>query len=364
MAADLDLRARIVTCPTVRDPDGLALSSRNTRLTAAGRERALSLSRALRQVAAAIGAGELRDGAAITEAGLAALRAGGAEPEYFTAVDPATLEPARAVTGELLLVTAAHVDDVRLIDNLTRGPCRLLHPRCPGGDRRCGVDPRELGEPDVLDALEHARPARRFEPADDASAAAGEEAHRRADRDGHGVRLPERARRRGCRRRPRPDRRLGRDDGARLPVDGRGGARRAARPGARRAARAEDPVPRRRPAVRVLRGERRAGRADRDAVRQGGRLRRGEARGRRRDAGRAGARDRACRHPRDGPCRPDAADVDRARRLQGAGPQRRRGQPDRARGAGASGGRLFLARLRGDPLGRRAGADAAPAASP
>ncbi len=122
MAADLDLRARIVTCPTVRDPDGLALSSRNARLTASGRERALSLSRALRQVAAAIGAGELRDGAAITEAGLAALRAGGAEPEYFTAVDPATLEPARAVTGELLLVTAARVDDVRLIDNLTAGP--------------------------------------------------------------------------------------------------------------------------------------------------------------------------------------------------------------------------------------------------
>jgi pantoate--beta-alanine ligase len=119
MAADLDLRPRIVACPTVRDSDGLALSSRNARLSDDGRTRALSLSRALRDVAARIGAGELRDGAAITQAGLAALQAGGADPEYFTAVDPATLEPVREVRGDVLLLTAARVEDVRLIDNLT-----------------------------------------------------------------------------------------------------------------------------------------------------------------------------------------------------------------------------------------------------
>ena len=128
MAADLDLRTRIVACPTVRDGDGLALSSRNTRLSDAGRQHALSLSRTLQQVAAAIGAGELRHGPAITEAGLAALRAGGADPEYFTAVDPATLEPVREVAGDVLLVTAAHVEDVRLIDNLTVGAAAPASP--------------------------------------------------------------------------------------------------------------------------------------------------------------------------------------------------------------------------------------------
>ena len=65
---------------------------------------------------------------AITEAGLAALRAGGADPEYFTAVDPETLEPVLEVAGDVLLVTAAHVEDVRLIDNLTAGAAAPTSP--------------------------------------------------------------------------------------------------------------------------------------------------------------------------------------------------------------------------------------------
>ena len=74
-------------------------------------------------------------------------------------------------------------------------------------------------------------------PADDAAAADREEAPRRPDRDGHRLRLPERPRRRGRRRRPRARRRLGRDDGARLQRHDAGRARRHARARARRAPR-------------------------------------------------------------------------------------------------------------------------------
>ena len=118
MARDLDLPTTIVVCPTVRDADGLALSSRNARLSAAERERALSLSRALRDVAAAVADGRLATGDAASAAGLAALRAGGADPEYFEAVDPVSLAPLGELRGDVLLLTAARVGDVRLIDNL------------------------------------------------------------------------------------------------------------------------------------------------------------------------------------------------------------------------------------------------------
>jgi pantoate--beta-alanine ligase len=119
MAADLRLAVEIVTCPTVRDADGLALSSRNARLSPAERARALTLVRALRACAAAIEDGRLRDGPAAAADGLAALVAGGVQPEYFAAVDPETLAPAGPLTGELLLACAARVGDVRLIDNLS-----------------------------------------------------------------------------------------------------------------------------------------------------------------------------------------------------------------------------------------------------
>ena len=78
----------------------------------------------------------------------------------------------------------------------------------------------------------------------------------------------------------------------------------------------------RRPAVRLLRGLRRAGDHDRDAHGQGGRLRRRQARGRRRDLRQPRPRDRRRRYPGDGPRRPHAADLDRARRLEGAGSHR------------------------------------------
>lgn len=119
MVRDLRLPVEIVSCPTVRDRDGLALSSRNARLSGAERERALALSRALRACAEDLAAGRHADGAAASAAGLAALRDGGADPEYFAVVDPEGLTPLDELAGEVLLACAARVGDVRLIDNLT-----------------------------------------------------------------------------------------------------------------------------------------------------------------------------------------------------------------------------------------------------
>ncbi len=116
LVLDLDLPLRIETCPTVRNADGLALSSRNAHLSPAERDRALSLSRALRGAADAVAGGE-RDAAAIRGQALAALRAAGVEPEYFELVAPDTLEPVDAVERPVLALVAARVGRTRLIDN-------------------------------------------------------------------------------------------------------------------------------------------------------------------------------------------------------------------------------------------------------
>jgi pantoate--beta-alanine ligase len=121
MAADLNLPVRIAVCPTVRDADGLALSSRNVRLSPADRTRALALSRGLRAAADLLSHGE-RDAEALAAAAGAPLRDAGIEPEYLALVDPATLSPVDTVDGEALMAVAARVGDVRLIDNVVLTP--------------------------------------------------------------------------------------------------------------------------------------------------------------------------------------------------------------------------------------------------
>jgi pantoate--beta-alanine ligase len=123
LVADLDMPVRIEVAATVREPDGLALSSRNVRLDGA-RERALALSRGLRAAEAAVAAGE-RDAAQVRAAALAAMTSSDVEPEYLALVDTDTLAPVDTIDGEVLLAVAAHVGGVRLIDNT------LLLP--PGG---------------------------------------------------------------------------------------------------------------------------------------------------------------------------------------------------------------------------------------
>ena len=116
MVEDLDLPVALEVVPTVREPDGLALSSRNARLDAAERARAIALSRGLRATEDAIAAGE-RDAARLREAALAAMAAHGVDPEYLALVDPDSFDPVQAVNGRVLVAVAARLGDTRLIDN-------------------------------------------------------------------------------------------------------------------------------------------------------------------------------------------------------------------------------------------------------
>jgi pantoate--beta-alanine ligase len=113
MVRDLDIPVRLEIIPTVREPDGLALSSRNARLDPAERERATALRRGLDAVRAAVEAGD-PDPAAT---GRSAMLAAGVEPEYLALVDPETLAPVTRVDGRVLAVVAARVGPARLIDN-------------------------------------------------------------------------------------------------------------------------------------------------------------------------------------------------------------------------------------------------------
>jgi pantoate--beta-alanine ligase len=116
LVCDLDMPVRIEVCPTVRDRDGLALSSRNARLTPAERARARSLHRALRRIREALESGE-RDPLAARRVGLAELSAAGVEPEYLELVGTTTLAPVARIDGQILAVVAARIGPTRLIDN-------------------------------------------------------------------------------------------------------------------------------------------------------------------------------------------------------------------------------------------------------
>ena len=116
MVADLDLPVELAIVPTVREPDGLAMSSRNVRLDAGGRGRAVALSRALRAAGDALGEGQ-RDAARLRASALAAMAPYGVEPEYLALVDPDSFSPVETVNGRVLVAVAARVGDVRLIDN-------------------------------------------------------------------------------------------------------------------------------------------------------------------------------------------------------------------------------------------------------
>jgi len=114
MVRDLDIPVELVVIPTVREPDGLALSSRNVHLSREDRGRAVALSRALRTAETVLAGGE-SDAEEIAQRARQAL--GDVEPEYLALVDPDSFQPINNVNGRVLVAVAARVGDTRLIDN-------------------------------------------------------------------------------------------------------------------------------------------------------------------------------------------------------------------------------------------------------
>ena len=123
MVADLNVPAEIVTCPIVREADGLAMSSRNANLSPDQRRQAVALSQSL-----VLAERLIRDGAPRAETVLAAMRdhlaaaAPDGEVDYIEIVDPVTMEPATNVEGEALAALAVFLGKTRLIDNAILRP--------------------------------------------------------------------------------------------------------------------------------------------------------------------------------------------------------------------------------------------------
>ena len=115
MVRDLDFPVRIEVCPTIREPDGLAMSSRNVRLSATARAQALALKHGLDAAVAAITRGE-RDASKVEQKAREEMKMFRVEPEYVALVSAETLAPLRALSGEVLIAVAAKVGGVRLID--------------------------------------------------------------------------------------------------------------------------------------------------------------------------------------------------------------------------------------------------------
>jgi pantoate--beta-alanine ligase len=123
MAKDLNLDAEIVVCPTIREHDGLAMSSRNAYLDKDQRAAAVALYRSLGRAAEMIRAGE-RSGPAVCRAMKSALAG---EPQitgidYASVYDPDTLDEVEEIRGEVLLAVAARMGSARLIDNMLVRP--------------------------------------------------------------------------------------------------------------------------------------------------------------------------------------------------------------------------------------------------
>jgi pantoate--beta-alanine ligase len=121
MARDLDYPIQIVLAPTIREADGVALSSRNAYLSAPDRARARVLSRAIFAMRDAFDAGE-RSSATLEALGTALVRAEpGVDLEYLALMDPNTLEPVSLASRGCIIAIAARIGATRLIDNVILG---------------------------------------------------------------------------------------------------------------------------------------------------------------------------------------------------------------------------------------------------
>ena len=121
MVSDLDMPVEVIGMPIVREDDGLALSSRNVRLSSDARQRALALVQCLEWAAQRVAKGERRS-AWLASTVRERLVASGGHVDYIALVDPGTLDEVEAeITGEILMALAVTYDDVRLIDNRVIG---------------------------------------------------------------------------------------------------------------------------------------------------------------------------------------------------------------------------------------------------
>jgi pantoate--beta-alanine ligase len=121
MVRDLDWRLEVVVVPTVREPDGLALSSRNAYLNADHRARAVVLSAALRAAHDAFRSGERSAGALLGTVRRVLATEPAVELEYVAIVEPATLAPVETVGADTVVALAARLGRTRLIDNVILG---------------------------------------------------------------------------------------------------------------------------------------------------------------------------------------------------------------------------------------------------
>ena len=122
MCLDLNIPVEIKTCPIVRDADGLALSSRNVYLSAAERDSALSLSRALEQAKQKTKQGETDLNLIVADMQQLLSSTPLVKLDYATIVDANTLEEISAPQSEMVALIAAYVGDTRLIDNCLLAP--------------------------------------------------------------------------------------------------------------------------------------------------------------------------------------------------------------------------------------------------
>jgi len=117
MVDDLDVPVELRVCPTVREPDGLAMSSRNAYLSAAARQRALLLHRSLELAERLVARGQRDAQSILDQMRQVILTAEDARIDYIALTDPDTLEPVRQIRGPVVALLAVHIENTRLIDN-------------------------------------------------------------------------------------------------------------------------------------------------------------------------------------------------------------------------------------------------------
>jgi pantoate--beta-alanine ligase len=121
MVADLDVPIEVCVCPTVREPDGLAMSSRNAYLTSEERERARALSRALRLAEHLVEEGQRSVAAVRTQMEREIERAGGIDLQYIAFMADGTVTPVERIDAPITVAIAATIGNTRLIDNILIG---------------------------------------------------------------------------------------------------------------------------------------------------------------------------------------------------------------------------------------------------